>query len=88
MRAWIDAHRGWLTVERLPSTPSHPAEGAWAHMKNSPGNLAARDVGQLTAIVKNRFTSIQCRPALIDAFLAQTGLTLQPQVVARRMSGT
>jgi hypothetical protein len=47
-------------------------------MKNSLGNLAARDVGQLTAIVKNRLKTIQYRPALIDAFLAQAGLNLEP----------
>jgi hypothetical protein len=35
-------------------------------------------VDQLTAIVKNRLKSIQYRPALIDAFLAQTGPALKP----------
>jgi DDE superfamily endonuclease len=81
MRAWIDAHQGWLTVERLPAyAPElNAVEGAWAHMKNSLGNLAAHDVSQLAAIVKNRLKSIQYRPALIDGFLAQTGLTLQHQ---------
>ena len=39
-------------------------------MKNSLGNLAARDVDQLAAIVKNRLKRIQYRPALIDGFLA------------------
>jgi putative transposase len=33
---------------------------------------------ELAAIVKNRLKSIQYRPALIDGFLAQTGLTLEP----------
>ena len=47
-------------------------------MKNGLGNLAARDVDQLAAIIKNRFKRIQYRPGLIDGFLAQTGLTLQP----------
>ena len=42
-------------------------------------NLSATDVDQLTAIIKNRLKSIQYRPALIEGFLAQTGLTLQPQ---------
>lgn len=56
-----------------------PTEGAWAHVKNSLGNLAACDVDQLTAIVKNRLKSLQYRPALIDGFLAQTGLTLEPE---------
>jgi hypothetical protein len=41
-------------------------------MKNGLGNLSAADVDQLTAIIKNRFKSIQYWPALIDAFLAQT----------------
>lgn len=48
-------------------------------MKSGLGNLAAADAGQLTAIVKDRLKSIQCRPALIEGFLAQTGLTLEPE---------
>jgi hypothetical protein len=48
-------------------------------MKNGLGNLAARNVDQLAAIVKNRLKRIPYRPALIDGFLAQTGLTLEPQ---------
>jgi hypothetical protein len=36
-------------------------------------------VDQLTAIVKNRLKRIQYRPALISGFLAQAGLTLDPQ---------
>ena len=48
-------------------------------MKNGLGNLAASDADQLTAIIKNRLKSIQYRPALIDGFLAQTGLGLEPQ---------
>jgi transposase len=56
----------------------NPAEGVWANMKNGLGNLAAPTVSDLAAIVKNRLKSIQYRPALIDGFLAQTGLTLEP----------
>jgi hypothetical protein len=48
-------------------------------MKNGLGNLSAADVDQLSTIIKNRLTSIQYRPALIDAFPAQTGLSLQPE---------
>jgi hypothetical protein len=81
MRAFIDAHPDWLTEARLPAyAPDlNPVEGAWANMKNGLGNLAATDADQLTAIVKNRLKSIQYRPALIDGFLAQTGLTLKPE---------
>ena len=45
----------------------------------SRGDLAARDVDQLAVIIKNRLKRIQYRPALIDGFLAQTGLTLETQ---------
>jgi putative transposase len=48
-------------------------------MKNRLGHLAAGDVSQLAAIVKNRFKSIQYRAALIEGFLAQPGLTLEPE---------
>jgi len=47
--------------------------------ENGLGNLAAADVDQLTAVIKNRLKSIQYRPALLEAFLAQTGLMLEPQ---------
>ena len=47
-------------------------------MKNGLGNLTAADADQLTAIIKNRLKAIQYRPALIDGFLAQTGLTIEP----------
>ena len=43
------------------------------------GNLAATDIDQLTAIIKNRLKAIQYRPDLIAGFLAQTGLTLEPE---------
>ena len=80
MRAFVSSHPGWLTEVRLPAyAPElNPAEGAWAAMKASLGNLAVRDVDQLAAVMKNRLKRIQYRPALIEAFLAQTGLTLEP----------
>jgi len=81
MGKFVSSHPDWLTEVRLPAyAPElNAAEGAWANMKNGLGNLAARDVDQLAAIIKNRLKRIQYRPALIEAFLAQTGLTLEPQ---------
>ena len=81
MRAFISSHPGWLTEVRLPAyAPDlNPVEGAWANMKNGLGNLAVRDADQLAAIMKSRLKRIQYRPALIEAFLAQAGLTLEPQ---------
>jgi DDE superfamily endonuclease len=73
MGRFVSSHRDWLTEVRLPAyAPDlNPAEGVWANMKNGLGNLAARNVDQLAAVVRNR-------PALIGGFLAQTGLTLEP----------
>lgn len=81
MRLLLDARRDWLTVIQLPAyAPDlNPAEGVWANMKNGLGNLSAGNAGQLAAIVRNRLKRIQYRPALIDGFLAQTGLTLEPE---------
>ena len=43
MRAFIQAHRDWLTVVRLPAyAPDlNPVEGAWSVMKNSLANLGS-----------------------------------------------
>jgi putative transposase len=81
MRAFTDARRDWLTVVQLPAyAPDlNPAEGVWANMKSGLGNLAASSVDQLAAIVRNRLKRIQYRPALVGGFLAQTGLTLEPE---------
>ena len=81
MRRFIEAHPDWLTEVRLPAyAPElNPVEGAWANLKNGLGNLCTANVDQLAAIVKSRLKSIQYRPALIDGFLAQTGLTLEPE---------
>ena len=80
MREFTGAHPDWLTVVQLPAyAPElNPVEGVWANMKNGLGNLAASNVNQLAKIVRNRLKRIQYRPALINGFLAQTGLTLEP----------
>lgn len=79
MRALI-ASRDWLHVIRLPAyAPElNPVERVWSHLKRSLGNLAARGIDDLAAIVKNRLKRIQYRPELTDAFFAQTGLVLDP----------
>ena len=82
MRGFTGAHPNWLTVVQLPAyAPDlNPVEGAWANMKSSLGNLGSCSTpDQLAAIIKNRLKRIQYRPALIDGFLAQTGLSLEPQ---------
>ena len=82
MRTLLEAHRDWLTVAQLPSyAPDlNPVEGAWSTMKNSLGNLGTcATPHRLATIMKNRLKRIQYRPALIDGFLTQTGLSLEPK---------
>ena len=64
MRGFTESHRDWLTVVQLPSCAPdlNLAEGVWANMKNGLGNLAASNLDQLAAIVRNRLKRIQYRP--------------------------
>lgn len=80
MRKLVD-DRDWLHVVQLPAyAPElNPTEGVWSHVTRSMGNLAAATVDQLAAVVRNRLKRIQYRPDLLDSFLAQTGLTLEPE---------
>jgi putative transposase len=80
MRVLI-TRRPWLKVAYLPgyAPELNAAEGAWAVLKNGLGNLAVFTIDDLDAIIKSRLRSIQHRPALIQGFLAQTGLTLEPE---------
>jgi len=77
----LAAGRDWLHVIQLPAyAPDlNPTEGVWSHVKRSLGNLAATGIDQLAAIVRNRLKRIQYRPDLLTSFLAQTGLTLDPE---------
>lgn len=81
MRALIDA-RDWLTVIRLPAyAPDlNPTEGVWSHLKRSIGNLAVHGIHDLVATVRHRLRRIQRNPDLIAGFLAQTGMTLEPEL--------
>jgi hypothetical protein len=55
-----------------------PTELVWAHLKRSLANLAKRNIGQLTALVRTRLKRMQYRPGLLEGFLASTGLGLTP----------
>ena len=41
-------------------------------------NMAKRNLAQLTALVKTRLRRMQYRPALLEGFLASTGLDFTP----------
>ncbi|WP_406729253.1 transposase [Streptomyces sp. GD-15H] len=79
MRELLEGRR-WLTVFRLPSyAPDlNPAEGVWAHLKKSLANLASCSTDQLAAHTRTRLKRMQYRPALLDGFIAGTGLVLTP----------
>jgi hypothetical protein len=73
------AARDWLTVFQLPYAHElNPVEPVWSHLKRSLANLAKRNLSQLTAPVRTRLKRMQCRPGLLDGFLASTGLDLTP----------
>jgi putative transposase len=79
MRELITA-RDWLHVIRLPAyAPElNPVEHVWSHIKRGLGNLLVWGVDELVEVVKNRLKRVQYRPGLLDAFLAHTGLDLEP----------
>ena len=72
------AARSWLRVFRLPPYASelNPVEPVWPDLKRSLANLTKHDIDQLTALIKTRLRRMQYRPALLDGFLAKTGLDL------------
>ncbi|MFF4731745.1 transposase [Streptomyces mirabilis] len=72
--------RPWLTVFRFPtySPDLNPAEGVWAHLKKSLGNLAPCSIDDLARLVRTRLKRMQYRPDLLDGFIAETGLITMP----------
>ncbi|MFG3384018.1 transposase [Streptomyces sp. NPDC047999] len=80
LREFCERNSDWLTIVNLPAyAPDlNPVEGAWAHLKKSLANLAPHTIEDLTPLVKNRLRGIQRRPDVLDGFIAETGLTLEP----------
>jgi putative transposase len=56
----------------------NPVETVWSHLKRSLANLAACTLDDLAALIRTRLKRMQYRPALLDAFIAHTGLTISP----------
>jgi hypothetical protein len=77
MRDLIEA-REWLTVFTLPgyAPELNAVEYLWAHVKHSLANLASVALDRLESLVRNRLKRLQYRPAVLDGFLAGTGLSL------------
>ena len=81
MSDFIDG-RDWLTVIRLPAyAPDlNPTEGVWSNLKRGIANLVAHGVDHLARTVKRQLRQIQNQPDLAAGFLAQTGMTLEPEL--------
>ena len=77
MRGLI-GEREWLTVFLLPAYAHelNPVEYLWAHVKRSLANLASVALDRLEALVRNRLKRLQYRSAVLDGFLAASGLPL------------
>jgi hypothetical protein len=60
---------------RRPPHCGKPTEGVWASLKNDLDNLAACTVDALADLTRTRLKKMQCRPGLLDGFIAETGLT-------------
>jgi hypothetical protein len=75
MRSLIAARR-WLRVYQLPgyAPELNPTENIWSSLKRGMANLAPGSITDLARIAKNRLKRMQYKPALIDGFLAATGL--------------
>jgi transposase len=73
-------NKDWLRVCRMPAyaPDMNPAEGIWSLLKRSMASFAAADLDGLVRIIKRKLKKIQYRPHLIDGFLADTGLTIEP----------
>ncbi|MEU9704488.1 transposase [Streptomyces sp. NPDC047981] len=80
LRDFCDRNSDWLTIIKLPpyAPDLNPVEGVWAHLKNSLANLAPRTIDGLTPLLKNRLRDIQRRPGILEGFIAQAGLGLEP----------
>ncbi|WP_226962791.1 IS630 family transposase [Streptomyces sp. C8S0] len=80
LREFCGRNSDWLTIVKLPpyAPDLNPVEGVWAHLKKSLANLAPRTIDDLTPLVKNRLRAIQRRPQILNGFIAETGLGLEP----------
>lgn len=79
MKAWLARQSRWLQVVRLPgyAPELNPVEGLWSAIKGKElANYAAEDMADLWHTAKRGLSRIRRNPALMWAFLGQTGLTI------------
>ncbi|WFB05621.1 hypothetical protein LRS74_00270 [Streptomyces sp. LX-29] len=56
----------------------NPAEGVWAHLKDSLGSLASCSLDELAALARTRPKRMHYKPSLLNGFIAETGLIPTP----------
>jgi transposase len=80
---FAEANADWLRVYRFPpyAPELNPAEGVWSLLKRAMADFVVADLSGLVRIVKRKLKKIQYRPHLIDGCLAQTGLTIENDVL-------
>ena len=79
MRAYLDAQRDWLTVERLPAyAPElNPVEYLWANLKGVElANFAGDTVAEVADQAQGGIRRVCHSDSLVLGFLAHTGLSL------------
>ncbi|WP_426513434.1 hypothetical protein ACPPVO_24190 [Dactylosporangium sp. McL0621] len=78
----LTAARHWLTVIRLPALRPdlNPTEDVWSWTKRGITNIVVHGVDHLADVVKQRLRACQQQTDLIAGFLAQTGMTLEPEL--------
>ncbi|MCP3820576.1 transposase [Streptomyces sp. A3M-1-3] len=80
LRKFCDPNSDWLTIVRLPpyAPDLNPVEGVWAHLKKSLASLAPSSIEDLIPLVKNRLRHLQNHPDVLNGFVTETGLALEP----------
>ncbi|MCZ4515226.1 transposase [Streptomyces sp. ActVer] len=68
------------TIHRLPpyAPELDPVKGAWDSLKKNLANLAPHSIEELDPLVKRRLRHLPQHPALLDGFVAGTGLRPGP----------
>jgi len=81
MRAYLDSHRDWLTVERLPAyAPElNAVEYLWANLKGVElANLPTTTLAEVADATTQGIQRVCKHEDLVTGFLGHTGLSLDP----------
>ncbi|MDP9209440.1 MAG: transposase, partial [Actinomycetota bacterium] len=79
MRAWLNRHRSWLVVERLPAyAPElNPLEGLWSSLKAVElANLISPTLAEVIGQAHRGVERVRRTPHLAYSFLRRTGLSV------------